>query len=66
MSNRRFYGTISKLYCPVCGKYSFVPRSKSQQRNKKHIKTMHCWRCNEERELLEIREKDFILENVLV
>jgi len=44
MSNRRNF-TISEVYCKECGAMTTVPRGKSKQREKGHIKDLWCIQC---------------------
>lgn len=57
--------TYSDLFCTECGTKMVVPRSKSQTREKGHVKTMFCYKCNKDTIFREVRQKDFILEHVL-
>jgi ribosomal protein L33 len=54
------------LYCEECGFHTTVPRRPSRQREKGHLKTEFCPKCNKETRFKEVREKDFTIENVLV
>ena len=65
MSSRRWNGTMSILVCPDCAIRLTVPRCKGKQREKGHIKDEWCPRCKEVRKFVEVRECDFVLENVL-
>jgi len=66
MASRRWNGTMSDMICPVCRNKMLIPRNKGKQREKGHRKNMWCYICHEERNFVEIREKDFVLENVIV
>lgn len=65
MAHRPCRMTISDLYCCECGFHMTVPRSRGKQRNKGHLKKLYCVRCKREVNFHEVREKDFILENVI-
>ena len=49
---------ISELYCSFCGNKQPIPRPDSEQREKYHVKTMHCFKCKHDTPFIEIREKD--------
>lgn len=65
MASRRWNGTLSDMYCPECGLRMTVPRKKGGQRERNHRKKMYCICCKCEQNFIEVREKDFVLENVL-
>ncbi len=52
---------ISELYCTFCGNKLMLPRPEFGQREKNHIKTMYCFRCNKDTPHLEIRDIDGLL-----
>ena len=35
--------------CPECGSFMYAPKKKRSE--KKHVKTMWCWKCKEERDM---------------
>lgn len=47
---------ISYLKCTVCGSIMPIPRRFGRFREKNHIKTMYCYKCNAERDFLENAE----------
>ena len=49
--------TISYFKCPKCGLQMTVPRKKSRQREKGHIKDLYCARCDE---IVKMIENDFV------
>lgn len=51
---------ISDFYCSFCGNKQPIPRPDSEQREKYHVKTMHCFKCNHDTPFVEIRETDAI------
>ena len=55
----------SDFYCTKCKSKITLPRI-YQTREKGHIKTMWCYKCKAEENFVEVRERDFILENVCV
>lgn len=40
--------------CPVCGKRTHAPKYMAAKTNIGHVKTMYCWGCKEERDLIQI------------
>lgn len=51
---------ISDFYCSFCGYKTTIPRDNSEQREKYHIKTMHCFNCDHETPFIEIRDIDLM------
>ena len=47
---------ISYLKCTVCGSIMPIPRRFGRFREKNHIKTMYCYKCDTERDFLENAE----------
>ena len=47
---------ISYLKCTVCGSIMPIPRRFGRFREKNHIKTMYCYKCDAERDFLENAE----------
>lgn len=56
---------ISDMYCVKCGGHMTVPRPRRKAREKSHLKDMYCPYCKTESKFLEVREKDFILTQVV-
>lgn len=52
MKQRRNF-KISYLRCTVCGSIMPIPRRFGRFREKNHIKTMYCYKCDTERDFLE-------------
>lgn len=48
----------SKFYCLNCGGETFLPRKLSKMREKWHLKSIYCFRCQEDYNHLEVREFD--------
>lgn len=65
MYKRGRNGKLSDMYCCECGAYMPIPRNPAEQREKGHMKTMWCFRCQKETLFKEVREKDFTLANVM-
>lgn len=65
MKRKRGRITISDLYCTECGLHMTVPRRRSKQRGRGHLKKLYCCKCREEKNFVEVREKDFSLQNVI-
>lgn len=63
--SRQYKTSLSQLYCPKSGNTFPIRRKYGQQRNKGHLKKIWCPYCGYEHNCIEIREKDYILENVL-
>lgn len=55
MKQRRNF-KISYLRCTVCGSIMPIPRRFGRFREKNHIKTMYCYKCDTERDFLENAE----------
>jgi NAD-dependent SIR2 family protein deacetylase len=55
---------ISYFYCNECGNAFPVPRVK-KQREKGHIKNLYCIKCKSRTHHTEVRDCDFILEQVI-
>ena len=49
---------ISYLKCTVCGSIMPIPRRFGRFREKNHIKTMYCYKCDTERDFLENTEDE--------
>lgn len=49
---------ISYLRCTVCGSIMPIPRRFGRFREKNHIKTMYCYKCDAERDFLENTEDE--------
>ena len=49
---------ISYLKCTVCGSIMPIPRRFGRFREKNHIKTMYCYKCDAERDFLENAEDE--------
>lgn len=56
---------MSDMYCVKCGGHMTVPRPRRKAREKSHLKDMYCPYCKMESKFLEVREKDFILTQVV-
>lgn len=65
MASRRWNGTLSDMYCPECGLRMTVPRKKGGQREKGHLKRIFCIKCQDYKNFIEVREKDFCLKNII-
>ena len=65
MASRRWNGTLSDMYCPECGLHMTVPRKKGGQRERNHRKWMYCIKCKEEKNFMEVREIDFVMEKCI-
>lgn len=57
--NKHHQFSISDMYCEKCGFHTTVPRSVGKQREKGHLKTMWCPRCQQKTEFREVRAFDF-------
>lgn len=55
--------TLSDLYCEKCGLKMTVPRQRGNTREKGHLKTMYCVICKVETQFLEVRQRDYTIEN---
>lgn len=53
------------MYCPECGLHMTVPRKKGGQRERNHRKWMYCIKCKEEKNFMEVREIDFVMEKCI-
>lgn len=61
---KRRYVRFSDFYCTECGSKMRLPRI-DRQREPGHIKTMWCYKCKEETDFIEVRDRDFILKEVV-
>lgn len=52
--------SISTFICPECNTKFPIPRKKSNQREKGHIKDIWCPFCKDTRKMLEYKENEFI------
>ena len=50
--------SFSNFYCTKCGQKNFItiPRRKGQEREPGHLKKMYCFSCQEETNMVEVRE----------
>jgi hypothetical protein len=51
--------TISKFQCTGCSYVTFLPRKKSRQKERDHLKKIYCVSCKVEINHKEIREFDW-------
>lgn len=56
---------LSDFYCAFCGYKLTIPRLDSKQREKYHVKTMHCFNCNHDAPFIEIRGCDTLTDRDL-
>lgn len=57
--------TRSDFYCPVCGAMTPLIRKSGGQRELGHHKKLWCFKCKCERNMTEVRAKDFTLDHVM-
>jgi ribosomal protein L33 len=56
--------TISKFQCTQCSSTIFLPRKKSKQKERDHLKKIYCIECRDEINHKETREFDWEAPNV--